>query len=96
MISRPTRIVAVGTVPVNIRKTAVGANDPLAAPTAKSLINYAAGGGTIELVPLPTSVFGDGTGVPVTADYLDDNSANMRYAVASAGSINVRVTDMVA
>jgi hypothetical protein len=93
MRARPTRTVSVGTTPVNIRKTAAFANDPDAYPVTYSVIRYPSGGGTIEMVPLSTSVFGDGQTVDAGADFNDPDQSVVRYAVASAGTISVDVTD---
>lgn len=96
MRARPTRTVSVGTTPVNIRKTAASANDPNAYPVTYSVIRYPSGGGTIEVVPLSSSVFGDGQAVDAGVDFVDADQSINRYAVASAGTISVDVTDMEA
>jgi hypothetical protein len=93
MKARATRIVAVGTTPVNIRKTPSGSNDVTAAPVAKAKLRYASGGGTIQLVPLSSSAFGDGEDVDADGDYMDIDQSLSRWAVSSAGSVNVAVTD---
>lgn len=96
MRSRPTRTLSVGTTPVNIRKTAASANDPDAYPVTYSVIRYPSGGGTIEMVPLSSSAFGDGVAVAADTNYSDMDQSLTRYAVASAGTISVRVTDFEA
>lgn len=93
MRARPTRTVAITTTPTNIRKTAAFANDPNAYPVTFAVLRYASGGGTIELVPASNSVFGDGQTVSADADFNDAAQSLVRYAVASAGSINLDVTD---
>lgn len=93
MRSRPTRTVAITTTPTNIRKTAAFANDPDAYPVTFATLRYPGGGGTIELVPYSDSVFGDGQAVDAGADFVDPDQSLVRYAVASAGSIDLDVTD---
>lgn len=96
MRARPTRTLSVGTTPTSIRKTAAFANDPNAYPVTYSVIRYPSGGGTIEMVPLSSSVFGDGQTVDAGVDFVDADQSVNRYAVASAGTISVTVTDMEA
>jgi len=96
MRARPTRTVSVGTTPVNIRKTAAFANDPDAYPVTYATLRYPSGGGTIELVPASNSMFGDGQAVDAGVDFVDADQSVNRYAVASAGTISLDVTDMEA
>lgn len=93
MRARPTRTVSVGTTAVNIRKSPASANDPNAYPVTFSVLRYASGGGTIEVSDVPGFAFGEGQTVEADTDFNDASQSVNRYAVASAGSIDLDVTD---
>ncbi len=94
MKTRPTRQISVTATPVNIRKTAAFANDPNAFPVTGSILRYASGGATLELVPFSNSVYGDGQKIDADTNYNDISQAVNRYVVASAaGPTTLRVTD---
>lgn len=91
MISRPTRTVSVGTTPVNIRKTPASVNDVNAYPVTFAVLRY--GSGAIQLVPLSSSVYGDGQAVDINGDFNDVDQSLVRYAVAQSGTVSLAVTD---
>lgn len=94
MKARPTRQISVGATPIDIRKTPAFANDPDAYPVTTSVLRYASGGETIELVPFSDSVYGDGQKIDADTNYRDISQAINRYVVASgAGPTTLNVTD---
>lgn len=86
MIARPTRIVAVGTTPVQIR-------DTTKMPVAFSVYRYPSGGGTIDIGA--TAAVAAATGKTITADvdFTDFDQSLSRWMVASVGTINVEIED---
>lgn len=68
-------------------------SDPGLLPVTYSVIRYATGGGTVSLVPFAGSVIADGQAVDAGADFNDADQSINRYAIASAGTISVTVTD---
>lgn len=96
MRSRPPRTVAVGTTPVNIRKTPSG-NDVNALPVTYTVVSYPSGGGSVRFVPAANSVYADGEQViPPDTEFTDPSQAINRYMCASAGSVDVLVVDFEA
>lgn len=85
MIARPSRTISVGT-------TATLLSDITKMPVAYRDIRYETGGGTIALGKVGVTT---ATGETITAgtNFRDIDQSNERYAVASAGTISVSVTD---
>lgn len=71
------------------------AYDVAAAPIEFSTLYYASGGGSIQLVDNPNAAYGTGLDVPAGSNFNDIDQSNQRYAVASSGSVSLRVTDVI-
>lgn len=86
MIARETRIIAVGITPVNIR-------DNTKMPVTFSVYRYPSGGGTIDIGNTASVTAATGKTISPDTDYTDMDQSMARFMVASAGTINVEVTD---
>ena len=85
MITRPTRIVPVGTSPTLI-------SNPLKTQVAFRALRYPSGGGKIFIGGATVSTT---TGQEVVAanDFMDLDQSLERYAVTDTGTVNLSVTD---
>lgn len=97
MITRPSRVVSVGTTATDIRKSPAFAGDPNALPVTYAVVTVPSGGGDVQFVPASDSVYADGEGVLVTDNpFTDDSQAINRYMIADSGTVDVLVVDHMA
>lgn len=95
MIAYPTRTISVTATPINIRKTPALANDPAAYPVTFSVIRYASGGATIEV--LGGSPFATGTLTfvtnPVDTETIAVNGVTFTFVAGASGATDVHIGD---
>lgn len=93
MIAYPTRTVSVTATPINIRKTPAFANDPAAYPVTYSVLRYAAGGETIQI--LSGSPFATGTLTfvtnPVDTETIAVNGVTFTFVAGASGATDVHI-----
>lgn len=91
-VAAPTRIVSVGSVPVNIRKTPAYPGDPNALPVTFCVIRYASGGDTLQLVANP---FQSGTLTfevnPADADTIAVNGVTFTFKTTATSATEIQV-----
>ena len=95
MIAYPTRTLSVTATPISIRKAPAFANDPAAYPVTFSVIRYASGGASIEV--LGGSPFATGTLTfvtnPVAAETIAVNGVTFTFVAGASGATDVHIGD---
>lgn len=93
MIAYPTRTLSVTATPISIRKAPAFANDPAAYPVTFSVIRYASGGATIEV--LGGSPFATGTLTfvtnPVAAETIAINGVTYTFIAGVSSGTDVHI-----
>lgn len=93
MIAYPTRTVSVGATPVNIRKTPAFPNDPAAYPVTFSVLRYASGGDTLQV--LGNSVFQSGTLTfgtnPLDTETIAVNGVTYTFKTTPASATDIQI-----
>lgn len=92
MIAAPTRQVSVTATPVNIRKASAYPGDPYSLPVTYSVLRYAAGGETLELVADP---FQSGTltfvSNPLDTETIAINGVTYTFKTTPASATDIQI-----
>ncbi len=95
MIAQPTRTIAVTATPIDIRKAPAFKNDPAAYPVTFSVLRYASGGATIEILGSGANPFPRGSLTfvtnPLNTETISVNGVTFTFVTGASTATNVHI-----